>query len=90
MNEDLIARIVQFTHKLRDMPALAASCTAAANIYRNPETWYGKVIVEHRMVKNTTLRVRFLKWLFRFCDNPAVHIDLWFALQPLMAQTSNA
>ena len=90
MNADLIVLMAGYTHKLMDLPALAASCIEASKAYRRADMWCGKITVEHHMVKTVTKRAHFLRWWFGVCSSPGLHIELWLALRPLMAMNIEA
>jgi len=73
-----------------DMPALTASCVQAAKAYCRADMWCGKITVEHHMVKTPSKRAHFLRWWFSVCSSPGLHIELWFALRPLMVMNTEA
>ena len=42
------------------------------------------------MLKTLGQRVHFLRWWFGLCTHMDLHIELWFALKPLMAMSNEA
>ena len=90
MNADFFVCVARYTHKLMNMPAVSASCMEASKAYRRPDLWCGKITVESHMLKTVGQRVHFLRWWFGLCTHMDLHIEVWFALKPLMAMGTEA
>jgi len=84
MDRGIFLNIAGYTHKLREMPALAASCSAAAQTYRSANSWSGEATVEPYMIRSYRNRAQFLRWWFGVCGNLCLHARLWWALKELL------
>ena len=90
MNADLFVCVAMYTPKLLNMPAVSALCMEASIAYRRPDLWCGKITVESHMLKTDEQRVHFLRWWVGLCRYKDLHIELWWALKPLMAMSNDA
>ena len=90
MNADLFVFLAKYTPILKDMPAMSALCVEASKAYRRQDMWCGKITVESYMLKTVGQREHFLRWWFSLRRHTDLHIELWFALKPLMTMSNEA
>jgi hypothetical protein len=76
MDNWFFTRIILYTHKLLEMAALSATCKAAAQVYKSPDTWDGEATVEPHMIRNYKCRAQFLRWWFMVCNNVNLYARL--------------
>ena len=90
LNADLFVFLAKYTPILKDMRAMSALCVEASTAYRRQDMWCGKITVESYMLKTVGQREHFLRWWFSLRRHKDLHIELWFALKPLMAMSNEA